>query len=98
MIRRQLDHLGTFTRRAAQEAIDAQAFRGNFELSEKDQQAVALTKFASEVNASTMDNTLPAGGSIASVGSDQWSSAADSVAGAIASRSKWCPGRFQHPR
>jgi len=80
-VRREFDDEGSTTRRHARDMVDLHAALGGYEISEQDQQAGALHDFSREVNDSTMEPTLPTGGS--TPGSDQWSEQAAEIADSI---------------
>jgi hypothetical protein len=83
MIRRQFNDDGNETRRAAREMIDLAAWAEGQEANPADKAALAAHGFAAGINKSTMDGTLPMGGSVFTPGTDEYNQSADAVIDAI---------------
>lgn len=79
LVRRQFQDDGNPTRRAARELIDQAAAVEGMKADPRDKRAMAAHDFAADVNKSTMEGTLPEGGSVFAPGSDEWRESADAV-------------------
>jgi len=83
MVRRAFDDDGNVTRRNAREMIDQAAWAEGMKADPRDKAAMAAHDFAADINRSTMEGTLPTGGSVFAPGSDEWRQSGVNVIDAI---------------
>jgi hypothetical protein len=88
MVRREFNDDGNATRRAAREMIDQSEWAKGQKADPRDKRAMQAHDFAADVNKSTMESTLPIGGSFAAPGSKEWREAGDAVIDRIIERGR----------